>query len=332
MKSVKQTNKQTSKILLLASTVGMLLTMCSKDQIEKPPLSETSQIASTVFVTNNNYAIFTTQEQFETAVLRAIDMSEDELAAYVDSLNIVSLRENLLDSDTLYEGIKGITSVLNKDGIIQIGDSIILIDKPNDKAYILTPANPDYLGELRNKQLVDGYIFLHETLDKPVLEHGDIDGIGKKGIFCRDGWARERQDIGHSWDDYWNVSIPVSNGTMGMQWKLRYATFGLWYSLTVNAKMVELNNNRIVGVVNGGRYPVRHTIDVQWSRRCGNSHHSTNTMAIGWGLNNVTGETIYSNPRALQRYSLSFWAQHSITSGGTLFNCVKWPLHIADTR
>jgi hypothetical protein len=232
----KQTTKLTSKIFLILACLAVLSQSCTKEsditsnytQQQVPPKNQ-SKIATSSVSSNHNYLIYPTQQDFETSMYRISNMTPDELTNFEDSLlalSITPLRQTLSENDTLWDGLENLTSLLNKDLIIQIEDKIIKVDKENDKAYILTPALTRYLPQLRNSELITNTIILHETLDKPIFEEYEEEdkGFNKMGLFCNDRWAHAKSFQTFSWDNLWNVRIPP-NGTIGMEWIIRYNTW-----------------------------------------------------------------------------------------------------------
>jgi hypothetical protein len=321
---------------------------CCKRVLKKLP-SPQGDSNSTNSATNananlsyDNYAIFATQADFEQNMYNWLSLDSSEKVQYGDSLvaqGIMPLDRVLAEEDLTetWLGLDNISAILNKDNLIQIGDSLIKIDKVNNRAFILTPVSSDLINDLKNNEIVEGHIYLHETLEKPIFEEYEEDGVesgyGKrKGVLCRDGWARGRSERTYSWDNHWQVRIPA-NGTGGVRWDIWYATAGVWFSINSSAKMVLYTNGTIQYVVLGQREFFRHHAEISWRRRSGVSHSSVEGT-VGYGSwREYRFPSVYTSPRALQRYSYKLWAQHSASPPSqtpVLFNAFSWPLIIED--
>jgi hypothetical protein len=234
--------------------------------------------------------------------------------------------------------LERIADILNKDGIIQVGDSIIRICKNENIAYILTPADTNYLQEIRQGILIDNYIYLHTNLEQPIFdltaeeEGGDV-SVGKRGLFCRDAWAQAKEDIDESWDGFVHgVHMPSNNNVVGVRWKLRYNAAGVWFALFVNWRPCVHQNNQINFNTPFQRFMYRHGEEISFRRRCGDAFSwnigQPSVLEPNGAPGGYRGREYHSSPRALQRYNVKYWAEHSVLLGGQLFRCYKWPLHI----
>jgi hypothetical protein len=315
--------------------------MCKKNAIEidSTTSSNSKSISGNQLAGESKFAIFNDVNHFEQQVNRFISMDDAQMNGIKDSLRnveIYPLSDYLNEEDESYEGLERIADILNKDGIIQVGDSIIRICKNENIAYILTPADTNYLQQLRQGILIDNYIYLHTNLEQPIFdltaeeEGGDV-SVGKRGLFCRDAWAQAKEDIDESWDGYVHgVHLPSNNDVLGVRWKVRYNAAGVWFTLFVNARVCRFRNNAIdfnTGEYRGLR---RFSEEVSFRKRCGNSSNWT-AGSITFDQANRWGTTHHSSPRALQRYDYKFWAEHTShnhVNSSQPFRCYKWPLHI----
>lgn len=339
----KQTNKQTIRLFLLCASALVVFSMCKKQENFTENSSQQSSLSLTGNQPNDEsrYLIFSDVNHFEEQTNRVMSMSDTEIAAYRDSLRLVQiipLSDFMSPESEDYEGMERLMDVLNKDGIIQVGDSIIRICKSQNKAYILTPADTSYLTQLRNGTEVFGFIYIHENLDIPIFDIADEEAgvAGKRGLFCRDRWAESKEDFDESWDGFPNgIHLPTSNGVTGVRWKVRYNAAGAWFSLFVNWRTCEFRNNGIDFNTGANIQLRRNQEDVSFRARCAKNSHNW-TIGIGSTITVSSGGNNYhSAPRALQRYNLRFWGEHfSFRNNNNNPNmnqwnrCFKWPLHI----
>jgi hypothetical protein len=321
---------------MIGLCIAFLATMCKKPDIESNGSTNNNSNASAMLAITSKYLIFNTVNLFEQQMNRVTAMDSSQIATYRDSLRnseILPLSDYLMPDDESFEGMERLTDILNKDGIVQVGDSIIRICKEENKAYILTPVNTDYLPQLRSGTIVEGYIFLHENLDVPIFDISDYEegAAGKRGLFCRESWAQGKQDLGESWDGYPSGTNNPVNGIAGVRWKIRYNTAGIWFVLFSNQRVCRFRNNGIDFNTAENRFLYRHAIEISFRVRCARNPFSFTThQRFPYTLFNQHGTKHHDSPRALQRYNYKYWGEHTNNQTGLppYYICTKWPLQI----
>jgi len=303
--------------------------------MNQQPTMENNQNASsplsTASILHSNYAIYQNQAQFEQSMNHYLSQDSTGRVQFEDSLiqlGIMPLSRTPLYDHETWLGLENIASLLNRDNLIQIGDSIIKIDKVNNVAYVLTPAAEAYLPSLKNNELVEGHIYLHETLEKPIFEeYEDEEGFGKKRGVCRDATANQFDRLSYSWNGASNANVwtpPI--GTNGVKWRIRYQAAGIYFSILTRAVAV-------ARVLNGGIVEMgfqswnEDAYNLHWIQRCRNSANPIRSgrRLIYSGFEQMTKE--YESLRALTRYRFIFWASHD--DQGTARTAFHYPMEIS---
>lgn len=96
-----------------------------------------------------------------------------------------------------------LSSLLNEDWIVQIGDYLYRVNKPEDKVYVLHTEYENEYEDLVNENLSNSHIKEYSTNDEVIelVENGLLGD--EKGIFCNDRKANS-QNVASS-------LVPVSN-------------------------------------------------------------------------------------------------------------------------
>lgn len=158
--------KNLKGILMLSAMVGLFFTSCKKEdflQDEKSSLTSesNSEINTTndseedVFKTTHGYLKFENREVFENYLEMFHESSEEELATWNQSLNFESSKlywatqinttgnlNSMSDDDLLL-------SILDKDGLVQIGEGIYKIQSNKELCWTLGAQNYSFLKEFR---------------------------------------------------------------------------------------------------------------------------------------------------------------------------------------
>jgi hypothetical protein len=299
---------------------------CTKEKSEKLEQGSNANASTS----NDNYVVYESQQAFENHINYYISLSTEEKGQFKDSLislGIIPLSTTLNDTDDTWLGLENFTAILNKDKLIQIGDSLIKIDKVGNVAYILSPVDLEYLPDLKNNQVVDGYVHLHDNLEQPIFEEPaeEGEGFGKAGLFCREKWANQQDQLTYSWDNHWQVYM-APPGTVGVKWRIRYTAAGIYFVVAVRYASIQ---RKLDGNIeeSGSQNIFQHAYEFDWRRRCRSDEYILNLNQLGFGSLPHGTDKMYEATRALRRYTFKYWGRHT-NNNGIFFNAYLWPMEI----
>ncbi len=131
-----------------------------------------------------------------------------------------------------------LSTILNSDGMITIGDHFFKIDFEDEKVYVLPVSLEDRLGDLQNKDLSNGDIMVFST-DDDVL---DMLADGSKGsangrtmLFCSD---RKANDLKNK-EKYYEYSDNIAGVDYRAKIKHGYQKAGVYFSLMTELKHMD---------------------------------------------------------------------------------------------
>ncbi len=131
-----------------------------------------------------------------------------------------------------------LSTILNKDGMITIGDYFFKIDLEDEKVYVLPVSLKDWLGDLQNINLSNEDILVFST-DDDVL---DLLAEGSKGsansrtmLFCNDRSARGDMEK----EKFHEYSDPVAQVDYQAKIKHGYQKAGVYFSLMTQLKHMD---------------------------------------------------------------------------------------------
>lgn len=216
--------------LLLSSIIIYLA--CDKDQIEFSDIDKTETILQELegISSDGRMLIFSTTEDYKKIVndpskeIR-LDFSNKvkklQHTTYAEHLALSKAKNNydLIDDDDL-------SQILNKDCIVQIGDYLYRINKPNESVYVLPAKNISEYHDLVNENKKNENIRKFST-SEDVLELAESASEGQKSWFCAEAGVSSRsQSASHG---------SQIGSTEGTNTTLRHKKYGIYFTIVMES-------------------------------------------------------------------------------------------------
>lgn len=287
-------------------TITMLFVSCHKDEITRPASPVKNQFNLSVA---ENRLVFKSVSDYE----RAVSITNPkESSAFLEQVNsmegFVSVSEKnnmetakrrgdeldlLLDDDFM-------SSILNSDGTVQIGNYIILIDVSEDLVYAIDAKFSQQYSDLVARNTDNHNIMVFSAEDDVInLLNENILGTVKNingslaKARCKEKRAPRKQH---------QVNVPYGS-QYRLNCRLRYASFGISHRMTVRV----LNQSKFLGawVLQEGLLWIDY--NASWKQRCGDTGSKTRSCPLMdcYVVIKQLEYTLYSGIRALTNYNAS---------------------------
>jgi hypothetical protein len=208
--------------------VGVSIVGCKKNVSQPTPKFDlTLNIA-----TDGRMLIFKTTEDYNKVVNNPTEKERSVFISKVKGMKHTTYAEKLAitksgESDDLI-GDEYMSTILNEDWIVQIGDYLYRVNKPTESVYVLPAANIDEYQDLVDENKSNPHIRKFSTLEN-VIELAESGAEGQKSLFCGEDGCGPKESIT---DKY-----PI--GTSGFEfWGYTDYNrfFGIYFSLTAWAR------------------------------------------------------------------------------------------------
>lgn len=125
-----------------------------------------------------------------------------------------------------------LSTILNEDGIVEIGENIFLVDTAEQVVLVLPSVYQDQVDDLVNRNLANTNITLFSTSDDvlDLLEEGSTGTMNRSaGLFCKEDGADRGYDPGNDTSPY--------GSDIRQQNKIVYQKAGIYFSLQSKTKV-----------------------------------------------------------------------------------------------
>lgn len=224
---------------VLLALVGVSVIGCKKSTIkpqEENIESESQQLKTTLYRTDGKMLIFNTVRDFDAT----IEIADDKLHTELKGLGFPSYAETLNEGDKNLIESEFLSCVVNKDFIVQIGNYIYKINKPNKQVFALSINNPEFYNDLIAENTTNKYILGLSTDDDVFELLGEIESTGKGSNSCRN--AKSDADGGWSqYADFTDVDNIYGKGTdkrykFEKRFMVKYDSWGVYKKLFIEFK------------------------------------------------------------------------------------------------
>lgn len=208
----------------MLSLVGISLNSCKKEG-SSVSQKETNFDKDLNIKSDGRMLIFKSTEDYQKVVENPTEDIKFEFISKVSKMKHVSYTEKLdllkSENDSLI-GDDYLAQILNEDWIVQIGNYLYRVNKPEEKVYVLPVANIDEYDDLVNQNLLNPNIRKFSTFDN-CIELAESGDMGEK---CNEHSAKSRQGYG-------NLN---SSGTFIEQdIYVNYNNYGINFSIKIKA-------------------------------------------------------------------------------------------------
>lgn len=197
-----------------------------------------------------------------------------------------------------------LSSLLNSDGLIVIGDYYFKVNLNSEKVFVLPIKDEDQLQDLRQENINSEDILVFSTDDDvlPLLSEGSKGTInGRSQLFCRESNADGDKDESFAYEPFYD-DYRQDN-------KIVYQSVGIYFSLQAKTKMQYKSLVGLwvdAGITNGQelRYYVKY------EPKCRNVTENTG-IKVDDGPSNELNHRAYESTRGLHkyRYEAQFYGQ-----------------------
>lgn len=301
---------------LFLATVGISAVGCKKQIIENNENSNTNNVKLNSEV-RNEMLVFKTVEEFDELISRA---GEEEINQII-ALPFISYWETI-DNDTLNVlNDFFMAAVLNKDFLIQIGNYIYKINKPNEKVFALHINKIEFLNDLINENTGNVNVLVFSVDDDVFDLLSEYDENLSASVKSSNKCAKSNQKNNNGWHkyaDYTDVNNVYGNGSnknykFSVFYKVRYDNWG------INRKLFILFKHK----AQGGTWDATFftpAYEYSYLAKNGNSgsntiypnynfiENPTTTLTSIYAYNDKNKEIpLYKGTKCLVTYSLKSW-------------------------
>jgi|GEM_PF-3321511 len=234
---------------------------------------------------------------------------DSALAAFEYEYNFVSMRKFYEDklnaaTDTFEQNkwearpvdMEEFATIVSPSGLIQIEDTLYLIDVEGGAMYFTQSINSNTVSLLKSKTVSD------PAIDSVHLGHYDI-----QGLFCTN-----QSQAPHLYNQEGWIHYMVNGTDYRYKTRLSYNDYGVWFAVITRFRHRKWDGQN----VKWQRFPVSHyyTYEYDYTIRCGRRK----TQSLTTSTTQITSdraETLYSHIRALT--NLHFKANHYWIEPGT---------------
>lgn len=287
---------------LFLALVGIGMLGCKKTEVASAtsnstkPIGEKSINNAMRYSTDNRMLIFKTTEDYEAVIAEIGSGGEQAFIDEVVQLNYTSYAEELASKggstvDLIADDV--MSAILNKDGVVQIGDYVYRINKSTEKVFVLPASKISAYDELVAESKTNPDVRKFSTSDE-VIDLAESGAAGEqKGLFCSDRKANEHNQSS-------NVVKLMDSPLVDMYIKASYNKFGVYFTLKAEGKHP---------TVSWSLYKFYFQVEnSSWAKRCGSScdnySHPWLTKSSGTQSNNVQTEKylFFNGMRQLKNY------------------------------
>ena len=272
------------KIVKLATIFLLIVIAMVGCKKELPPALEKNQKSLNDAITDelsvtDGILTFSSQEAYEIFIANFISEEDgmdesvfDESMDYLQTLDYVSLYAYKLQQDSAgqYEidslyGSEFLQNILNSDHLVIIGDYIFKINMNTEHVYVLDLSDIDYIGDLIDENITDGYIQEFSTDDDVFEELNNPTEYPVESLKTQKARCGEDGCAGTGINGI--TGIFTTNLTV-MRVKAIYLKFGIYFEVSAMAEIY--NNVPYFGYPDYIQYPVSVNANCTLKRKCKN--------------------------------------------------------------
>lgn len=218
---------------LFLTLVGMVIVGCKKSEIESTNL-KTSQASTKTLVFDEEYhvasngklLVFESSDTYHSTISNLDSTHTANFLKKIGNMDYTQAKEainqkneqNIIGDDYL-------ASILNEDWIVQIGDYLYRVNKPNEKVFALPAKHIDQYDQLVDENLKNANILVYSTNDDVIeLVENGLTGQ-EKGIFCKESGIGGKESISNK--------VPIGNTGFEFWCYNDYNRYGIYFSLAV---------------------------------------------------------------------------------------------------
>lgn len=207
---------------LFLAFVGITIAGCKKDVSNPAPKFDSALNIATdgrmlIFKTSEDYSKIIDDQNDKDWELFLSKVDKMKHTSYTEALEKNKSGENLIGDENLSE-------ILNDDWVVQIGDYLYRVNKPNESVFVLPAANiseyDDLIAENKNNPHIRKF-----STNEDVIELAESGAEGQKGLFCGDSYANQR-------NEFISATIPLSYGmVLIIDMRAKYFAAGIYFNL-----------------------------------------------------------------------------------------------------
>ncbi len=222
---------------ILASGVTLIVG-CKKSVIEpvgSNSKTESIQLKNAYYTTDSKMLIFNTVEDFDAI----IENAGDDLYSELRSLDFTCYAETLDDHSPNLVEDEFLSYVLNEHFIVQIGNYIYKINKPNQTVFALSTEHASSYNDLVAENITNEYVLPFSTEDNVFELLAEVESTDKSSTSCRN--SNSSVDPWFMYADFIDVNNIYGNGTdkrykFERRFMVRYDNWGIYRKLFTEFK------------------------------------------------------------------------------------------------
>ncbi len=238
------------------------------------------------------------------------NQDDSVLSAFENSYAFVSMRKFYEDklnaaSDTFEQNkweerpveMNEFATVVSPSGLIQVEDTLYLIDVEGGAMYFTQTINSNTISLLKSKAVSD-----------PAIDSVHLGNYEIQGLFCSNQDQAPHKYDQEGWERYMVNGVDYYYKT-----RLSYNDYGVWFAV-----ITRFRHRRWEGQdKKWQRFPVSHyfTYSYDYTIRCGKRKTTSNLITSPTQITSDRGETLYSHIRSLTEFE--FKANHYWIEPGT---------------
>ncbi|MDQ1095841.1 MULTISPECIES: hypothetical protein [Chryseobacterium] len=244
------------------------------------------------FASLDEYDNFLSDADFRNDKIANTDYSSlrsslDEFDARFKSADTVDIDQDPAINDTIYEDFELLPLILNRDKLVQMGDYIVRVDVPAEKAYAVDAGNANAVHILLNDPA--------NSAVKPFSTKEEMIGYLFHLVLCKDRWAL-----------YKNITTNTYCSSRKRTRKmLAYQHAGIYFEVKAEARA---QKKWLIWWNDYSQYPTIPYVSYTLTQRCGYTQSwSGNPLNFGPDYihnGNRASFTIYKHWKALKSYNV----------------------------
>lgn len=280
--------------------VGITIAGCKKDVSNPAPKFDSALNIATdgrmlIFKTSEDYSkiIDDRNEKEWSLFLSKVDKMKH--TSYAEVLEKTKTGENLIGDENLSE-------ILNDDWVVQIGDYLYRVNKPNESVFVLPAANiseyDDLIAENKNNPHIRKF-----STNEDVISLAESGAEGQKSL-CFESYANQR-------NEFISATIPLGYGMqLIIEMKSKYFAAGIFFNLKTFSSTFaqgltwnDLSSDYPQYVYQNYAFYLKMTGRRKYKERCGTDTGYYTWSAEASGAAGVTLQS-YQGSKGLNRYQL----------------------------
>jgi hypothetical protein len=293
--------------------IALFFVACENSFVEEPsPINEFGvefKNGALRFPTTEKYIdlLETGNDAIKSKLVSFLDGKEDYISlrkSHFGSKKSANARVLSTEETELVETNEFLSSLLNQDGVILIGDHYFKVNLSKEKVYVLNAQSETDLEDLKNENTRNSNIMVFSTDDDVLylLEEGTKGTInGRTELFCGESGADSKKDD--------SFAVEPVYGDYRQDNKVVYQKAGIYFSLQAKTKM-QYKSLTGLWVDAGVTYNQQLNYYVKYEPKCKGVTERTDNKTDD-GPSNELNYRAYESTRGLHkyRYEADFFGQ-----------------------